>query len=154
MIGGHASNEVLNSKEVRGIKRRMFLVLTLLVMCLMGIQPILAQAQYTAEFEAEAEGTFFVAERLPVEDWEPSILAVGEGDCYIEGKTHDLSRWDTSDNYWRFPADMKLEGELKGTIVRFELERARENIHSSLILKLLINSYGFKYIRIVNIAKK
>lgn len=100
----------------------MFSVLTLLAICLMGIQPVLAQTLYTAEFEAEAEGTFFVAEGLPVEDWEPTFLAVGEGDCYIEGKAHGLSRWDASDNYLGFPADMKLEGELKGTIEEFELE--------------------------------
>jgi len=95
-----------------------------LMICLMGVQPVLAgrkgppplQGEYKIEFKAEATGTFWIVEGIPGPEtpvpW--PIVAVGEGTCKSDG---DAAVDQVIDNvYLDFPAEMKMDGEIKGQI--------------------------------------
>jgi len=85
----------------------------------MVIQPVLAEQSYKIEFEAEAEGVFFVLQGVPGE--EPFVGAVGVGECRLGGSAvvtqmmPILSPIPTT-VYYDFPAEMDLSGELTGKI--------------------------------------
>lgn len=84
----------------------------------MCIQPALAEQSYKIEFEAEAEGVFFVMQEVPGEEDGVVIVAVGVGECRLDGDAvvtqfEDLGGINV---YFDFPAEMDLSGELTGKI--------------------------------------
>lgn len=111
------------------MKNKLFLALaTVLMFCLMAVQPVFAvgrpagwkgpphlQGEYKIEFEAEAEGVFFVLEGfIGPGPFPPPVVAVGEGMCKLDG---DAAVDNVIDNiYGDFPAQMKMDGEIKGQI--------------------------------------
>lgn len=102
---------------------------TVLMFCLMSVLPVFAvgkptgrkgppslQGEYKIEFKAEATGTFWIVEGSPGPETPvpPPIIAVGEGTCKADG---DAAVDQVVDNvYGDFPAEMKMDGEIKGQI--------------------------------------
>lgn len=74
------------------------------------------QEEIKIEFKAEATGTFAILEGIPGPETPvpPPIIAVGEGMCKADGDA--VVDWVIDNVYGAFPAEMKIDGEIKGEI--------------------------------------
>lgn len=103
---------------------------SVLMICLISVQPVLTvgrpagkkkgpalQGGYKIEFRAGASGRFAILEGFPGPSppgVPPPIVAVGEGVLKLDG---DAAVGQIMDNvYFDFPAEMKMDGEIKGAI--------------------------------------
>lgn len=96
------------------IKNVIFLAVFLII-CLTNIQPVLAEQSYKIEFEAVANGVFFVFRGVQ------GIHAVGVGECRLGGSAvvtqlMSIQLPMPTTVYYDFPAEMDLSGELTGKI--------------------------------------
>ena len=104
------------------IRRTSFAILTsALFISLIGVQPVLA-TEYKLEFEAKASGMFAMIEGIPGGESPPPVAAIGEGKAKLAGDAV-VSQTGQMGNSWyfNFPAEMKMNGEIKGqmNIVEF-----------------------------------
>lgn len=122
---------LINYKESERLKSKTFAALaSVLVICLLGVQPVLAvgkpagrrgppllRGEYKIEFKAEATGPFAVLAGLPgppPPGEPPPIVEIGEGVFKFDG---DAAVDQVMDGvYFDFPAEMKSDGEIKGKV--------------------------------------